>query len=91
MFFVQLAKSLPPPCKVVLVGGQKRIPQIFRKEILHMPAIRDAVTLAEIYTAADVFFNPTREEVLGLVNVEALACGTPVVTFPHWRFTGVYR
>ena len=25
--------------------------------------------------------NPTREEVLGLVNIESLACGTPVVTF----------
>ena len=25
--------------------------------------------------------NPTREEVLGLVNLEALACGTPVVMF----------
>lgn len=80
--FVQLAKSLPPPCKVVLVGGAEADSANFPKEILHMPAIRDAVTLAEIYTAADVFFNPTREEVLGLVNVEALACGTPVVTFP---------
>ena len=37
--------------------------------------------LAEIYSVADVFANPTREEMFGLVNVEALACGTPVVTF----------
>jgi glycosyltransferase involved in cell wall biosynthesis len=37
--------------------------------------------LAEIFSAADVFVNPTLEEVLGLVNIEALACGTPVVTF----------
>ena len=37
--------------------------------------------LAEIYTAADVFVNPTREEMFGLVNAEALACGTPVITF----------
>ena len=41
----------------------------------------DQKELAAIYTAADVFVNPTREEVLGLVNLEALACGTPVVTF----------
>lgn len=37
--------------------------------------------LAQIYSSADVFVNPTREEVLGLVNIESLACGTPVVTF----------
>ena len=37
--------------------------------------------LAALYTAADVFVNPTREEVLGLTNIEALACGTPVITF----------
>ena len=37
--------------------------------------------LAALYSAADVFVNPTREEVLGLTNIEALACGTPVVSF----------
>lgn len=37
--------------------------------------------MAEIYTAADVFVNPTREEVLGLTNLEALGCGIPVITF----------
>ena len=45
--------------------------------------IRDCFPLrrADADTSADVFVNPTREEVLGLVNLEALACGTPVVTF----------
>ena len=28
-----------------------------------------------------MFVNPTREETFGLVNAEALACGTPVITF----------
>ena len=28
-----------------------------------------------------MFLNPTREEVLGLTNIESLACGTPVITF----------
>ena len=34
-----------------------------------------------LYSIADVFVNPTREEVLGLTNIEANACGTPVITF----------
>lgn len=37
--------------------------------------------LAEIYSSADVFVNTTREDSLSLINVEAQACGTPVVTF----------
>ena len=34
-----------------------------------------------LYSAADLFFNPTYEEVFGMVNIEALACGTPVLTY----------
>ena len=37
--------------------------------------------LAALYTMADVFVNTTREDSLSLINVEAQACGTPVVTF----------
>ena len=41
----------------------------------------DQQELAEIYTAADLFVNPTREENYPTVNMEAIACGTPVLTF----------
>lgn len=37
--------------------------------------------LAALYTCADVFVNTTREDSLSLINVEAQACGTPVVSF----------
>ena len=37
--------------------------------------------LAEIYTAADYFINPTREDTYPTVNCEAIACGTPVIAF----------
>ena len=37
--------------------------------------------LAEIYSAADVFAMPTREENYPTVNMEAIACGTPVITY----------
>ena len=34
-----------------------------------------------IYSAADVFFNPTYEDTYPTVNLEAKACGTEVVTY----------
>ena len=37
--------------------------------------------LAQVYTAADIFVNPTREDNFPTVNLESLACGTPVLTF----------
>ena len=37
--------------------------------------------LAAIYTAADAFFNPTLEDNFPTVNLEAEACGTPVITY----------
>ena len=34
-----------------------------------------------MYTIADVFFNPTYEDNFPTTNLEALACGTPVITY----------
>ncbi|WP_430393554.1 glycosyltransferase [Congzhengia minquanensis] len=45
--------------------------------------------LAEIYSVADVFLNPTGEEMFGMVSIESLLCGTPVVNIQNWRMPGV--
>ena len=37
--------------------------------------------LAQIYSAADIFINTTLEDNFPTTNIEAMACGTPVVTF----------
>ena len=37
--------------------------------------------LVELYSVADVFFNPTYEDNYPTTNLEALACGTPVITY----------
>lgn len=42
---------------------------------------KDRHELSSLYTMADIFVNTTREDSLSLINVEAQACGTPVVTF----------
>ena len=79
--FVELAKRLPSDYQIVLVGTNDEIDKLLPDNIISIHRTQNQRELAEIYTAADVFANPTREETLGLVNVEALACGTPGVTF----------
>jgi len=66
---------------IVLVGLSKNQLEQLPKDIIGITRTNNVKELAEIYTCADVFFNPTLEEVMGLTNVEAQACGTPVITF----------
>jgi glycosyltransferase involved in cell wall biosynthesis len=46
-----------------------------------IPHIDNQHELARLYGSATVFVNPTHAEALGITNIEALACGTPVVTY----------
>ena len=79
--FIELSKRLDPKYQIVLVGIDERTDKQLPASMILIPRTQNQQELAEIYSAADLFVNPTREEVLGLVNIEALACGTPVVTF----------
>lgn len=80
--FIELSKRLDKEkFQLVLVGTDKKIDKQLPSNIISIHRTQNQRELAEIYTAADIFANPTREEVFGLVNVEALACGTPGVTF----------
>ena len=78
---VQLSETLPEEYKVVIVGTTEEVDRKLPPNILSIHRTHNQKELAELYTAADVFANPTREENFPTVNIEALACGTPVVTF----------
>lgn len=79
--FLELAKSLDSNYQVVLVGTSQSVDEQLPENIISIHRTQDQAELAAIYTAADVFVNPTREDTFPTVNMEALACGTPVVTF----------
>ena len=79
--FIDLAKRLPEDYKIVLVGTNDDTDKQLPESIISIHQTQNQAELAEIYSAADVFANPTREENYPTVNMEALACGTPVVTF----------
>lgn len=80
--FIELSKRLDANSyRIVLVGTNDAVDKQLPKEIISIHRTQNQKELAEIYTAADIFVNPTREENYPTVNMEAIACGTPVVTF----------
>lgn len=79
--FIELAKRLDERFKIVLVGTNDKVDRQLPESIVSIHRTNNQAELAEIYTAADLFVNPTREDNFPTTNIEALACGTPVVTF----------
>lgn len=67
--------------QIVLVGTDENVEKKLPDGIVSVRRTNDQFELAELYTCADVFLNPTREDNYPTVNMEAIACGTPVVTF----------
>ena len=80
--FIELAKRLDKEkYKIVLVGTDDNVDKLLPDNIISIHRTQNQTELAKIYSAADVFANPTREENYPTVNMESVACGTPVVTF----------
>lgn len=80
-YFIELSKILSIEKQIVLIGLTKRQISKLPNNIIGVERTESADELAEFYSISDVFLNPTLEEALGMTNIEALACGTPVITF----------
>ena len=79
--FIELSKRLDDRFRLVLVGTNDAVDAQLPESVISIHNTADQRELARIYSAADLFVNPTREDNFPTVNMEALACGTPVVTF----------
>ena len=79
--FIELAHRLDFNYQLVLIGTSNEVDQMLPENIVSVHHTRNQSELAEYYSIADLFINPTREDTFPTVNMEALACGTPVVTF----------
>ena len=79
--FNKLAEDLGNEYRIVLVGITDKNKKDLNDNIIPISRTSSASELAEVYSAADLFVNPTREDNFPTVNMEALACGTPVLTY----------
>lgn len=79
--FYQLADQLDARYAVVLVGLEPRQLHTLPANILGIARTNDVKELAALYTAADVFVNPSTEETFSLTTAEAIACGTPALVY----------
>lgn len=76
---IQLSDKLDDSYKIVIVGDLRN--EVVPEKILHIAHTNSPEELAQIYTAADVFVNPTYEDNFPTTNLESMACGTPVITY----------
>lgn len=79
--FLMLREMLDDGCVIVLIGLTRQQIEGLPRGVLGISRTNNARELAEIYTAADVFFNPTYEDNYPTVNLEAESCGTRVITY----------
>lgn len=77
--FVKLSQN--PDYHVVMIGVKDDLKKQLPKNIIAVSHTNSQKELAEYYSMADVFVNPTYKDTFPTVNLEALACGTPVITY----------
>lgn len=79
--FIALSQILPEDWKIVLIGLAGGQIQSLPKTILGLPRTNSMDELAQAYTAADIFVNPSTEETFGMTAMEARACGTEAIVY----------
>ncbi len=79
--FIELSSKLDENYQIVLVGVTEKQKSNLSFNIIGITRTNNIKELAEIYSTADVFVNPTLEDTFPTVNLEALACGTPIITY----------
>jgi glycosyltransferase involved in cell wall biosynthesis len=79
--FIALRESLGKNFVIVLIGLSQKQQSIVPDGILGIPRTESIEELVMWYSAAEIFINPTYQDNFPTTNLEALACGTPVITY----------
>ena len=81
-YFKEMRKRLDPQMyEIAVVGVSKKQIKELPEGILGIEHTKNVEELMQLYSKASVYVNPTLEDNFPTTNLEALACGTPVITF----------
>ena len=79
--YLRLADMLGDKYQMVMVGVSKEQKKKLPSNIIGIERTNSVEELIEMYSAADLFLNLSYCENYPTVNIEAIACGTPVLTY----------
>jgi glycosyltransferase involved in cell wall biosynthesis len=79
--FIKLRYLLNEQYVIFLIGVSKQQIKVLPSNIIAIERTENINELVSIYSMADVFVNPTWEDNFPTTNLEALSCGTPVITY----------
>jgi len=79
--FIELRKWLSTDVQIALVGLTKEQIKNLPVGVIGIERTENVAELVALYSEATVFVNPTFVDNFPTTNIEALACGTPVITY----------
>lgn len=79
--FIELSRLLSDDEVIVMVGVKPEQARVLPQGIIPIARTENVRQLAELYSAAEVFVNPTWQDNYPTVNLESISCGTPVITY----------
>lgn len=78
---IALQELLPEDCTITVVGLSEKQVSELPQGITGIRRTQNVHELVELYSNSNVLINPTYADTFPTVNLEALACGTPVITY----------
>lgn len=79
--FVELSKKIDSEYQIVMIGLNDKELNMLPSGVVGLKRTESIEELAQWYSMAYVFVNPTTQDNFPTTNLEALACGTPVITY----------